>query len=51
MVTELNAVNEQALLAFFTDKRGYVPYYYPTAVNTWHESLLHDTDYDGASLF
>jgi len=51
MVVALNTTTEQPLYAFFMNKLGHIPYYFPTDFNTWRESLLRDTDYDGEPLF
>ena len=51
MILALNSAYERPLYAFFTDKLGHIPFYFPTDFHTWRESLLRDTDYSGEPLF
>ena len=51
MIEALTSASERELYDFFTNNRHGVPYYFPTDFDTWRESLLNDTGYDGTPLF
>ena len=51
MIVQFNATHAQDLYDFYVDQRGCVPFYFSTDFNTWHDSLLFDTDYNGDPLF